>query len=445
MFQLRAQSRTRPSIRERSPLPAGWTAPVLSVSSIANTNSSTAAPSLTAAAAPAAPAAPASSPSVRITLSDPKATDVADIKSVLDKPAEQPAPPAPDLTALKRTLVLTIAKGVYRPADRLVSVKITIRPTNFIISDVTNFTTDYSSVDIAKLNLTQSNSVSASISPTFAGSLAGTGQFGYTGGNTLEETATLSVRPEIQNVNMDGSSLVIYREADRGSDLAGNTLVSFTVHPLPPQTAVRYDEVVSEVNLVSKTDGTDLPPQPAPNDKEKVAIKTNLVGHLWSIEALKTDDFVAEVLFDYVKRRVVHGQDTYAEYKQVVEFETGRCYRYSTVIIPAREIDKAFYVIRTDQPPREVVYISEESGPHEMYFTDFVTADRMAKWMMRQKATQIGPRRLTLGEKGSLLTPGANGDLKYAQLIAKLRNQIPPLPSSNSIPCVDRPVISVAD
>ncbi len=237
---------------------------------------------------------------------------------------------------MKRTLVLTIAKGAYRPADRLVNVTITIKPRNFIISDVTNFKTDYSNVDIAKLDLSQTNSVTASISPTLPGAL-GTGQFGYTAGNTLDEQAQLSVRPEIQNVNMDGPNLVIYREAERGSDLAGNALVSLTVRPRPPTTDVKFDEVVTDVSVIAK-DGTDLPAQSAPNDKEKASITSDLLQHL--VTASGMGDFVAEVDFKYVKRHVVYGENTYAEYKQVVEFETGRCSLSRTVIIPARE----FYV-----------------------------------------------------------------------------------------------------
>jgi hypothetical protein len=431
-----------PELARRSandpPLPAGRTEPVLSVSSIAASDSDDSAKKDDSAKSPAAPAA---SPGVRITLSDPKASDLADIKKVLDKAPKQPAP---DLTALKRTLVLTIAKGAYRPADRLVNLTITIRPTNFIISDVKNFKTDYGSVDIAHLDLSQTNSVTASISPTLPGAL-GTGQLGYTAGNTLDEQAQLSVRPEIQNINMDGHDLVIYREADRGSDLAGNALVSLTVRPLPPKTDLVFDEVATDVSLVSK-DGTDLSPQPAPNDKDQVSITTDMLAHIGSrgapSKAPDAVDLVAEVEFKYVQRHVVYGEATYAEYKQVVEFETGRCFLKRTVIVPATEIYLPLYAVASDQG---IVYISDMLSDHPsfydhpLFFTDYQMADRMAGWMFRQKATRIGSRKLSVPILGSKDALSAK---PYPTLFATLWQRTPPLPQSTKVPCADPPIIS---
>ncbi len=408
-------------------LPDGSTAPILSVGSVANTDSGGDG-SKSAASSP-------SGTSIRVALSDPKASQVADIKKALDNSGGGKVS-VPDLTALKRTIILTIAKGAYRPADQLVNVTIRITPINFIFTDVTNFKTDYASVDIAKLDLSRNNATSVSVSPPFAGSLLGTGQVGLTTSNTLDEQASLSVRPEILNVSVEGRDLAVYREADRGTDLAGNTLINLSVRPRPPYTIIQFDLVVTDVALASK-DGNDLPPQPAPNDAEKVSITTELLRHL------RPDDFVAEVSFKYVKRHVLSGNDTYAEYRQAVEFETGQCILHRAVVIPAVEVDVPLWAIWSSEHGRRPVYISDELGPHPLEFTDPLTADRMAHWMMRQKATQIGSHRLSLAKLPGYGELGGAGP--YPVLEVGLASARLPQPRPSSVECADGPVISAAD
>jgi hypothetical protein len=414
-------------------LPPGSTAPILSISSIPNVASS---------GDNKSSPAPASGASIRIALSDPKAGQVADIKKALDKPGDDKTS-SPDLTVFKRTLILTIAKGAYRPADRLVNLKIKITPKNFVFSDITNFVTDTVNVDIAKLDLSQNNSASASISPTFAGSLVGSGQFGVSTSKTLDEQATLSTRPEILNVNVEGRDLVIYREADRGSDLAGNTLINLTVRPYPLLTRTRFDAVVSEVAIISTKDGTDLPPQPAPNDAEKASIKTDLLRHL------RPEDFEANVSFKYVKRHVLTGEDTYAEYRQTVDFETGECRLQRAVVIPAAEFDIPLWVIWTREQPHWPIYLSDELGDHPLNFTDYVTAERVAQWMMRQQAPQVGSRRFSVYQPLSPNKPPEKvglGTLKqYPKLEVGFATGRSPQPQPSSFVCPDTPVISAAD
>lgn len=414
-------------------LPPGSTAPILSISSIPNADSGDANKAAAAAPGPA----PASGPSIKIALTDPKANQLADIKKAFDKPVDNKSP-TPDLTTLKRTVILTIAKGTYRPADRLVNLTVRIRPTNFLFSNLTDFKTEYTSVDVAKLDLNQTNSVSASVSPTFTGSLVGSGQFGVTAGKTLDEQATVSVRPEILNVNVEGRDLVVYREADRGSDLAGNTLIHIVVRAMPPKTVIEFPWVATDVALVSK-DGADLPPQPAPNDGDKVSITTDV------LKLLRADDFLADVSFQYVKRHVVLGQNTYAEYKQTVEFETGQCSLRGAVVIPAGDVYVPLYAIVSREIGRQIGIsdtLTDVNTMRPLYFTDYVTADRMAHWMMRQQALQIGSRRLGFG-------PGSDlSDIKpYPKLVPMLSNLTPPLraPRSGTVVCSDPPVVSSAE
>ena len=166
---------------------------------------------------------------------------------------------------LFRSLVITVSKKPYRPADRIVSLDIKVIPEDFEFTSFTAAATQTMNVDIDKLSLTTTNQLSAELDPTFAGWLKGAGKLAGSTQSALGEAADVSVNPESLNVNLDGDTLYIHREAERGYDLTGNTLVAVNLSPKPPQTdadvspSVQYDLVVTALTLQDKTGKTLAP------------------------------------------------------------------------------------------------------------------------------------------------------------------------------------------
>jgi hypothetical protein len=315
------------------------------------------------------------------------AKDVAAVEKAL-KPEQKFAT---DLTALKRVLVFTISKGAYRPADRIVRLRIRVSPTNFAFSDYAASATSYSSVTIDKLDLTQDNSISGTINPTFATGLTGIAQLTASADRKLDETSEIALHPLDLNVNLDGPELVIDREAERGQELAGNILVKITVRPIPriadqsDEQEILYDLVATDMKLLDEKTGVDLAP-------EKASISTALLRHF------APSDLKAHVMLEYVERHVLAGQNTYAEYNQTVSFDSpsdpDACSWSDVTVVSATDLYVPLWGI--DAVGNGVIEIQDAAGYRPLAFEDPVDATDVLKWMSRRSARVIGERRLNI-------------------------------------------------
>ncbi len=295
---------------------------------------------------------------------------------------------ASDLTLLKRVLVFTIAKGAYRPANRIVRLRIKLLPENFAFSDYAASATSYSSVTVDKLDLAQDNSVAGATGVT------GLGQLSATADRKLDESSEISLHPLDLNVNLDGPELVIDREAERGQELAGNILVKITLRPQPPlpgkpdQEQVRYDLIETDMKLQDDKTGSDLAPQ-------RASISTALLRHF------APRDLTARVSLDYVERDVLSGQNSYAESDQTVSFATpgspDACSWSGITVVSASDLFVPLWGIDAGGG---VVEIEDAAGYRPLAFEDPVAATDALKWMSRRHARTIGERHLAIGDSG---------------------------------------------
>jgi hypothetical protein len=323
---------------------------------------------------------------VRLDFRNPDAATVAALKKALEPDPESPKFNG-NRSVLKRTIVATVSRGDYRPADRFVNFRLRIEPANFAFTGYTGTATDYTSIDIANFSLAKTNSAGLEVSgdtPIAKKITAGTER-------VLTETGAVKARIENATANIDHKTLDIYRAAERGIDLAGNTLVnvSVTAKPEKADNDIKYDYVVTAIE--TSKDGKPLP-------ADKASLKTTALTYL------APRDLTAKVRFDYVLRRVLAKSNEYTEHNQTIRYEVGECVTNNAVIVPARDLDVPRWTIATVENglPKLSVNIDSELGDQPLTFVSYADAVRLAKWMMKQRAIRIGDSTLSLQGKQRL-------------------------------------------
>jgi hypothetical protein len=323
---------------------------------------------------------------VRLDFRNPDAATVAALKKALE-PAPEQAKFDGDRSVLKRTIVATVSRRDYRPADRFVNFRLRIEPTNFAFTGYTGTATDYTSIDIANFSLAKTNSAGLEVS----GDTPIAKKITASADRVLTETGAVKARIENATTNIDDKTLDIYREAERGIDLAGNTLVnvSVTAKPEKADNDIKYDYVVTAIEI--SKDGKPLP-------ADKASLKTT------GLTYLAPRDLTAKVRFDYVLRRVLAKSNEYTEHNQTIRYEVGECVTNNAVIVPARDLDVPRWTIATVEKglPKLSVNIDSELGDQPLTFVSYADAVRLAKWMMKQRAIRIGDSTLSLQGKQRL-------------------------------------------
>jgi hypothetical protein len=324
---------------------------------------------------------------VRLDFRNPDAATVAALKKALE-PAPEQAKFDGDRSVLKRTIVATVSRGEYRPADRFVNFRLRIEPANFAFTGYTGTATDYTSIDIANFKLAKTNSAGLEVS----GDTPIAKKITASADRVLTETGAVKARIENATTNIDDRTLDIYREAERGIDLAGNTLVNVgvTAKPEEADTVIQHAYVVTAIKI-SNDDGKPLP-------ADKASLKTT------GLTFLQPRDLTAKVTFSYVLRRVIAKSNEYTEHNQTVRYEAGECVTDTVVIVPARDLDVPRWHIMTVEAdlPRYTVNIDSDIGKQPLTFVDYADALRLANWMTQQKATRIGNSSLSLSDKQHL-------------------------------------------
>lgn len=290
-------------------------------------------------------------------------------------------------TVIKRTVAASITRGDFRPADRFVNFRLRIEPKNFEFVDYKGTATDYSVIDIATFSLAKTNSAGLQLvggKPTVATGSVGTSK-------TLTESGQVAVKIENLTTNIDYDTLDVYREAERGIDLAGNTLVNISVTAQKNETAnqTKVALVVIETKLSEK--GIMLQPRDA-------VIKTA------DLQFLVPVDLWGEASFDYVIRRVSLRSNEYSEHNQTAFYETGACKNMRVTIVRARDIHIPRWSISETNEANEatsVVRLGGELGERSMIFLDYPGAQRLMHWMTTQEAVNAGARNFTFSTQGA--------------------------------------------
>jgi hypothetical protein len=342
--------------------------------------SSTAQGSKTGAGASWAPDGALGKAELRLELQNPGVDAIKALKKAL---GADPDKFASDRTVAKRTIVVTVAPGDYRPADRFVNFRLRIEPSNFEFSGYAGTETEYTTVDIENFSLTKANTLGLDINGGGSGNT--TGKAGASHQATLAETGLVSSRFENVTSNLDGNTLDIYREAERGINLSGNTLINIGVTARAENAANDIDVDMVATGIEISKDGKPLAP-----DAASVQID--------NLTYLKPKDLKANLTFEYVMRRVLTKSNEYAEHNQTVAYEQGVCTRTNVVVVPARDLAVprwSIFALKDNQATYEVNFESE-FGNRALAFVDYADAVRFSVWMMKQKAGKVASGRLSL-------------------------------------------------
>jgi hypothetical protein len=304
------------------------------------------------------------------------------LRSNMSKPLAAPKPVL-DTTSLDRTLVITLTKGDFQPADRLVRTEIALDPIGFTFSNYAAAATIYSTVNIETLGATKSASNGVELDPTFGGFLKGSAKL--TSGNSESYTDQASVSEQIEQltVYMRGNQLVVYRESERGIDLTGSTLVKITFKADP--SLVDSQWIVTSTKLVDDKTGRYLSP-----DKAAISISLSQLS--------RPKNLKVSASARYIQRHVVQGAETYSENDDVVQLISDQLANKEFTLVPARDWTvKRWEPVQDDDPI--LVFDGGASGKDirqgkPIFFTDYDSALSFAEWLQETGSSTIGAMKL---------------------------------------------------
>lgn len=351
----------------------------------------------------AAPAAPENPIKVRMNYDGATSKELVELRKAFNADIDEPKFSG-NRTVIKRTVAAAITRGDFRPADRFVNFRLRITPNNFEFVDYKSTATDYSVINIEELSLAKTNSASLQLvggKPIVATGTAGTSR-------ALTESGQVSVRVENLTTNIDYNTLDVYREAERGIDLAGNTLVNVSV------TAQKKDYANQTKFALVVTDAT-LSNADAPVLPKKATLTTA------DLQYLVPKDLWGSASFEYVMRRVSLRSNEYSEHNQTAFYEKGKCENDKITLVRARDIDVPRWSIAEVDAKgvKNAVRIADQFGVREMVFLDYPSALRLMHWMKKQGATMAGTRNFTFSDEGTALIKAG----KYPELKVEMSSE----------------------
>lgn len=373
-------------------------------------------PSLIAYAAPPsdpspAPAPPAAAAPTPATAAPPPATPPA------KPPPAPPVTPAAALEVIDKTkaditLVFSVAKSeTYHPADRIVRLSIEMWPAEgYEFESYKIAATQLQTTSIGTLDHKVENTMSGSINPTLAGIVKGafTAQAGTD--QTTDAQTTISSQTINQGIDITPDELRIFRESDRGADLAGNILLNLAI----AGKADRFER--QGWYYFVKSSDLDLDPK-----------QTNLTLaklHLLPFRSIKT-----KVQFKYLLRHVTDHYDTYDESDDTVQFfEVTRGLKLPTkaaddsgrvdiadLVYPSAE-RKAYRQLKLKGTDCHLTTMGEPDLPGELVFANGYEAAKMRTWLLLSHTMSAGKYTLAWDGKGCVPPAGHAVEIESIQV-----------------------------
>ncbi len=338
------------------------------------------------------------------------AKNPSDLRAELAKPiAGADAEGMQDNTKLNRTLVISIAKGAYRPADRILATSITIEPRNFSFSGYSVVSTEYETIDISDVTLSRDSTFSAKFTPKFGGSVDGPLEVGATTSRGIEEKFNISRRIPKPYVEIEPCKLVLKQESERGLDISGTTLIKLTLVANTFLSAggrsggvtgdCRVPMMGSRVQFVGSAPSIEKNGVPLSPSEASLRL---IPQHNLRMGALKAD-----VSMRYVMRQVLTGGATYSEDDDHVRIIDGVIERGPIDVLSGSDFTTPLWGICVSDGPYRDVNIAADlrnGTGGELLFDSLLAATNMASWMANQRAWSIG--RIGLSISG--LSPPAD-------------------------------------
>jgi len=327
-----------------------------------------------------------------------------------------------DYSQIERKVVVSIRNKGHWPADRISKINVGIdlgTVSEMKLVSCSRLTTEYQSLDIGKLNYSNTQSgelgakvtggvnveagieqggVTAAAKPSLNGELNGK----LTASRSFAEEVLLKQRMVALNAAIQANKLTLYQEGVSGIDLTGNIIadVKFAVSDLNVAKVYSFGDIRIANGAANDADKLKV--------NEKVIVYPNL-----------TSDVSATLSFEADYRHVTKGDKTISEADDKVQIFYGEHTDTNpTILIPKEQLVPKLYVLSfSDVKGKMPIQIKSPigSGFGDMVFNSISDAKDFANWL-REKYTST----LKIGaEKYELEMPAGFTSISKIEVVAQ--------------------------
>ncbi len=290
-----------------------------------------------------------------------------------------------DYSQFEKRIVVSVRNKSHMPADRIEKIIITLDIGSEVkILSCNKLTTEYQTLDLGKLNYTNTQNAeisgSAGIEAGNEATLAnekitntttGKTSAGLTGkfsaSRSLSEEVLLKQRMVVLNAAISQNKLSLYQEGVGGIDLTGNILadVTLAIEDLKVEKAYAFSELIKN-EVLSEAASIKV--------SEKLLICPNI-----------TNDVKANVSFEGGYRQVLKRHNTISESDDKVQSYYGKVVNSTAeIIIPKNKIQpKLWKLTFTNDAFKRPVQITSPTagGPGDLLFNSLAEARDFALWL----------------------------------------------------------------
>jgi hypothetical protein len=312
---------------------------------------------------------------------------------------------ADDRSEFARVMVVELQRGGVRPGDRFMSTQVEVRPTvangkpDYIFDDYQQASTSYTTINVGTVSITNQQSTSLSVTPTFGGAASPSATASYGVVNTDASTRNISERPQL-SVNVAPDRVVILQTGAPGIDLAGNTLVKL---------ALKFPDSAKSSYYLAQFDLRDDKGKLNPPDK--ASVKTS------QISTIVVHDIYVCARASYVDRTIESGAQYQDEGRQDVRFVTAFLPWAPYLVVPADEIDTPLWVV---MGRNTALQLDTGLARETLAFDDYDSAQEVVDYLKAVRMSSIGGQRLLDGSIGDQGTPLTNYDALIVKRLSTL-------------------------
>ena len=312
---------------------------------------------------------------------------------------------------VQRLLVAVLSRsGPYRPGDRILQATINVRPLNFTFGDYTVAQTERKTLDVTSLTRGTTQTANATLSGSAPGvPISGGASAGYS--HTVGTTTPLRDAQEVLTVSPTPGCLTIVREGGYGTDLTGNTLIAMTTRAKAPFRQEPCGLTDQDVRMQPSGSGRQplfvVDPDTVFGGSGPKAKAGRSVGKL---SVYPRHPFAAQVIVDFVLRRIRREAASYEDGSQTVDLVSGHKVRCEILLQPEELTPPLFVISVGDKEASEIVALDVDGEERTLAFSDPEAARAAARWMEAARPSRFGGMPFKRHRPGPFTSRALPGD-----------------------------------
>lgn len=293
-----------------------------------------------------------------------------------------------DRTSITKRIIFSVQKEEtgFKPANRISQVVIIVKnpseKVDFVKWD--KFKTEYGEVDLGKITSKTTLKADAKVSPTFSGTLIGTGEAGVSYQNENTEEFELKKRYIVLSGIFSSDKISLMQEGIVGIDLVGNSSVDITLS--------FNDTELKDIFRV-REDKAD----------EKLLELAEVVVNVPSVSTIKalTEGLSIKIEGKYILRNVVSGDNTIIEGDDSVQFMEGNITASpsSIELLSKNELQQLrtrYFIHLFGEPDRQLQILLNEEKEVPLEFANYAEARKVIDWMIDNKSTIVSGKQINI-------------------------------------------------